>query len=82
MVTHTIPLDAASKADIQEMRDDPKRYFTERGAIFYGDADCSFEADGSTLVVKNTVDQLDLVQAILEDLVRSKGSKKSHSNKH
>ena len=77
MVTHTIPLAAAPKAEITKIHANPKQYFTDAGAIFYGDAGCSFEDDGATLVVTNTLEQLDLVHAILESLTPPNPLKKA-----
>lgn len=69
LITHTIPLAAAPKAEIEKMHADPKEYFTSGGALFLGDATCSFEDGGATLVITNTLDQIELVHAILEGLV-------------
>jgi hypothetical protein len=71
LVTHTIPLAGAPKAQLQKMRANPKQYFSECGVIFREDDDragCFFEDNGTTLVVTNTGAQIDLVHALLETL--------------
>lgn len=78
LLTHTIPLAAAPKAEIEKMHANPKQYFADCGVHFFRDgADCSFEDNGATLVITNTLDQLDLVDTLLEGLVRDKPWKES-----
>jgi hypothetical protein len=76
LITHTIPLAAAPKAEVHKILANPKQYFTDAGATFSGNASCVVEDRGSALVVTNTQEQLDLVHAILESLVPHKPTKK------
>jgi hypothetical protein len=69
MVTHTIPLDGLPKAELRKMRANPKQYFTDCGVLSRDEARYSFEDNGATLVVKNTMEQIDLVHEVLDALV-------------
>lgn len=84
LVTHTIPLSkeifgksaspeklGVSKSEIEKMRADLNKYFIDRGVSFSPGASCSFDASGMTMTVTNTMEQIDLVHAVLEGLVRT-----------
>jgi hypothetical protein len=77
MVTHTIPLASLPKADLRKLRANPKQYLTNCGVIFYEDAGCTFEDNGRTLVVTNTLAQLDQIHAALESAARYEAVRKS-----
>jgi hypothetical protein len=66
MVTHSIPLAAASKSEIAKMRAHPTQYFVAKGVEFSDGASCSFADHGMTLVIKNTPEQLQMVREALE----------------
>ena len=76
-VTHTIPLAGVPSAEIARMQKDPMAYFADRGVHFSSRASCSLEDAGMTLVVTDTYQGIWSVYAVLEDLGRSKPSKKS-----
>jgi general secretion pathway protein D len=75
MRTHTIPLAQANASDLARMRSNPKQYFIDSGVYFPDGASCTFEADGTTLVVTNDPEQIDLVHAVLESSVSLNRSK-------
>ncbi|HEY3901176.1 MAG TPA: hypothetical protein VGM54_21375 [Chthoniobacter sp.] len=78
ILTHTIPLAAASKSEIARIRLDPRQYFTNKGVTFTDQTSCAVEDDGGTyLVVKNTAEQLKLIDEALENLVNHRAHKKS-----
>ncbi len=70
--TATFPLAGANEADMEHIRRDPPRYFSDFGVSFPDESSCKFQPDGTTLVVVNTPQQIDLVQRILEKHVRLK----------
>ena len=54
-----------SRSEIQAMRQDLKQYLIDRGVQFSAKASCTFDANGMTMVIINTIKQRDLAQAIL-----------------
>lgn len=72
LITHTIPLSNAPKAEISRIRANPKHYFglSDRSS-------CYFEDEGMTLVVTDTLYYIDQVHAGLESLVSDRAAKKA-----
>lgn len=70
--TATFPLAGANEADLDRIRRDPKRYFSDFGVLFPEGSSCAFAGDGTTLVVVNTPQQIELIHRILEKHARLK----------
>ena len=83
--TRTIPLPAVifersakperfgiPRSEIQTMRSDLQQYLTNQGVQFNGRASCAFDASGMTMILTNTMDQLDVAHAVLTSLLHRK----------
>jgi hypothetical protein len=66
--TRTIPLDGAPKTALSQLRANARQYFEARGVAFGENASCTVSSDGKTLVARNTMTQLRLLQDVLEAL--------------
>ncbi len=73
--TETIPLAHAYQADVARIRTDPKAYLQGAGIYLDPDGSCSFEADGTTLVLFATLPEIYAVRELLEGDVRLGQSK-------
>ncbi|MEM9281934.1 MAG: hypothetical protein AAGA96_08920 [Verrucomicrobiota bacterium] len=60
-----------------------KEFLQELGIVFKNGATATYEPESSTLTVRNTEDQLELVEAYLDSVLKgieSSGSSSDHSN--
>ena len=65
----TFPLEGIRKKDLQKIKADPMKFFTNCGVYFPDNAICKIEENGKMLFVRGTSSELDIVHSTLQQLL-------------